>query len=387
MRDIIISVGSALGSPLALIRSIKKKVNCRAYILCTHQKSREILAKSKYVDQAILIDGSSENTFITGVKDWYSGQKFNLKPIFYFTYDSACVYVDSHRKWFENKFILCMPSSRIIQSFTEKGVAEKVARDNGLTVPKTRLIESTEDITFVLEKFKLPLIVKPTASNRNSQLGFKVKKVGDRNEFKNIADQIKSDDKTFVAQEYIPGNDEAAWYYIFYRSQKGLLWENMGRKILQAPPGGGIMAKGKVEYNSELSQYCRRFLEEINYCGIGGIEFKKYNDEYYFIEMSVRLEGFHQIEDASDSFISLASYYDLNDQDDELSQLIEKKQTDGVIYMAFIPTMITRIKTRNIPGFIKDFTAAIFSKRISLNVYSREDSKPFWTTLKRMIIR
>src|SRR5690625_458341 len=110
MRDIVISVGSALGSPLALIRSIKKEVNCRAYILCTNKKTKDILAKSKYVDEVIFIDGSNESTFINGIKEWYTRQVFTLNPIFYITYDTACVYVDHHRDWFEGKFILCMPS-------------------------------------------------------------------------------------------------------------------------------------------------------------------------------------------------------------------------------------------------------------------------------------
>jgi len=387
MKDIVIIAGSAVGSVLALARAIKKTVNCKAYVLGTNPQALKIIESSRFIDKCYLINGRNEEQFIHDVKKWRENSSFKNNPILYFTYDTACVYVDRHRDWFESKFILCMPSSDIIENFTEKGIAETVARTHGLTIPKTRVIQSALDIDCVLEEFNFPVIIKPTASRKGSRLGFKVKILNDQNKFKTVAAQIRNEGKIFVTQEYIPGTDEDAWYYIFYRSKNGVVWENMGKKILQSPPGGGIMAKGIVEYNSGLSRIAREFLQNINYNGIGGIEFKKSNDDYYFIEMSVRLEGFHQIGDESDSTISLASYYDLTNQEDKLFRLTEKKQKDGLIYIAFIPTMVTRIKTRNIKGLMKDITSAIFSKNVSLNIYSRDDSKPFWNTLKRLLIK
>src|SRR5690625_4028838 len=174
---------------------------------------------------------------------------------------------------------------------------------------------------------------------------------------------------------------------MFYRASDGKIWENMGRKILQSPPGGGIMAKGKVEYNKKLSDISRKFLEEIDYKGIGGIEFKYLDNRFYFIEMNVRVEAILQITENSGVPMSLASYYDFNGMNASLKKLEDEPQQDGHVYMAFIPTMVTRIKTRNIIGLMKDLTSAIFSKNVRLNIYSRDDSKPFWNTLKRLLVK
>ena len=83
----------------------------------------------------------------------------------------------------------------------------------------------------------------------------------------------------------------------------------MGVKTLQSPPGNGIMAIGETQENPELMRICRDFLSRIDYKGIGGLEFKYFNGKYYFIEMSIRIDGFISI---SDSFLplSLIAYED-----------------------------------------------------------------------------
>src|SRR5690606_6357844 len=128
-----------------------------------------------------------------------------------------------------------------------------------------------------------------------SHIEFKIKVIKDKQEFIAFSEDCLRNGATLLCQEFVPGGNDTSYYYIFYRNKDGEIFENMGRKTLQSTSSGGIMVKGVTCYNSELSELCKGFLSSIDYVGIGGVEFKKYNGKYYFIEMSVRLEGFFKI--------------------------------------------------------------------------------------------
>jgi hypothetical protein len=95
MNDIVITVGSAIGSPLELVRSIKKEIACKAYILCTNQNAAKIISTSIFVDEVKLISSANEEEYVQNIKDWYERKSFNEKPILYFTYDTACFYINN----------------------------------------------------------------------------------------------------------------------------------------------------------------------------------------------------------------------------------------------------------------------------------------------------
>lgn len=387
MNDIVITVGSAIGSPLELVRSIKKEIDCKAYILCTNQKAAKIISTSIFVDEVKLISSANEEEYVQNIKDWYESKSFNEKPIFYFTYDTACFYINNNREWFEERFKICLPSTDIIKTFTQKGLAEKKAAEAGLVVPKTKILEKLVDAKLISESFNFPVILKPRATYFNNGIGFKIKVISRKEDFLVFAEKSILNGYSLLCQEFIPGGDDVSYFYLFYRALDGSILDNMGRKTLQSTPKGGIMAKGLVEYNEELTEISRNFLNNIDYKGIGGIEYKKFNNKYYFIEMSTRLEGFFKIAEISKSPLSLASYYDLTESKEAFQKAISSKQTDGYVYMDFIATITARIKSRKYFKLIRDLLTIVFDKKVKLNIYSRFDSKPFWLSLKTLIIK
>ena len=161
VKDIIVLVGSATGSALALIRSIKKEVDCKAFALCTNANATKVIGASKYVNKSIQINDGSEENYIASIKKWYAKQSFDEKPILYFTYDTACFYINNNREWFEERFKICLPSTDIIKTFTQKGLAEKKAAEAGLVVPKTKILEKLDDAKLISESFNFPVILKP----------------------------------------------------------------------------------------------------------------------------------------------------------------------------------------------------------------------------------
>lgn len=386
MKDIVITAGTAVGSVLQLARSIKKEVSCKAFVLCTDYRTSKVIKSSKDIDEVIHINNLNEKEYISSIKEWYEEVEFSEKPILYFTTDTSCFYIDNDRKWFEDRFELCLPSSEIIKTYTQKGLAEVSASQAGLTVPKTQIIDSEQDIIKVLESFSFPIILKPRATYLKANIDFKIKVIEDKEEF--ILESTKQiiQNNSLLCQEFIPGGDNTSFYYLFYRAKDGTIYENIGRKTLQSTPSGGIMVKGLVEYNSELSKICSDFLNKIDYKGIGGIEFKKYNDKFYFIEMSTRLEGFFKIAEISNTPLSLLSYYDLSNIEEQ-KELKKTKQKDGIVYMDFISMLVVRIKNRKFLSLIRDVYSAVLSPKTKLNVFSNSDSKPFFLTLRNLITR
>src|SRR5690606_24956765 len=111
--------------------AIRSKVNCRVYMICTDATTSKIIGASKYVDEVVFVKHTNILDYINSIKGWYSTVDFVDKPILYFTNDNSCYYIDSYRDWFELNFELCLPSSAIIQTFTQKGLAESRGQDMG----------------------------------------------------------------------------------------------------------------------------------------------------------------------------------------------------------------------------------------------------------------
>lgn len=386
MKDIVITAGTATGSVLALAEAITSEVDCNAYVLCTNEVACKVFASSRFVKSAIYINAVDEQIYITEIQNWYKQTEFEHKPILYFTTDTSCFYIDSNLDWFESNFDLCLPSSNIIQKFTKKGLAEVKASEAGLTIPKTLVINNIIDIDTVISSFSFPIILKPRATYLKKGIDFKIKVIRDKEEFLNFCAKYIENKNTLLCQEFVPGGNDTSYYYIFYRNKSNDIFENIGRKTLQSTPDGGIMLKGLTEYNEQLSELCKNFLNTIDYQGIGGIEFKKYNGKFYFIEMSVRLEGFYKICEASNSYLSLISYYDITGLEIP-STLKSAKQIDGVVYTDLISTLKYYLKNKNILTALQDLTRAVTDPKSKINNFSAKDAKPFMIDLALKLLR
>ncbi len=385
MADIIVFAGSAIGSVLSLLEQIKEKNKCIAYVVCLNSNAQPIFEKSYYVDGVKTLLHNNEEEFFNEFKNWFYQINPREKPVVYFTTDTSCFLVNLYRDWFNKNCKLCLPSSEIITTYTKKGVAELAAKDNGLSIPKTTVIQKVEELNEIVNSFTFPVIIKPRSTYESQIPPFKVK-ILNQDDFYDQTKNYIGKGHCFVCQEYIPGNDDSAYFYIFYRSTTGNLYYVVGRKILQNPPRAGIMAKGLVEDNLELTTQCKDFLEKIDYKGLGGIEFKKYKEKYYFIEMSTRLEGFFKISSAANVPLGFISYNDLlgGEIGDEIVKL---KQKNGGVYLD-LKSMIGAHKRNNAYfNIFLDIWRLVFDSKYHLNVYSNKDKKPFFLLLIKLLFR
>lgn len=386
MKDIVITAGTATGSVLALAEAITSKVKCSVYVLCTNKSICKIFTSSRFVTIAVYINAPDEKGYITEIKNWYKKTKFEHKPILYFTTDVSCFYIDNYREWFESNFELCLPSSNIIRTFTQKGLAELKAHEAGLSIPKTIVINDKNDIDTIISEFKFPIILKPRATYLKEGIDFKIKVFENKKDFLSFYARFIENKNSLLCQEFVPGGNDSSYYYIFYRDNNGRVFENIGRKTLQSTVNGGIMLKGVTKYDANLSELCKNFLNIIDYKGIGGIEFKKYNGKFYFIEMSVRLEGFYKICESSKSSLSLISYYDKAGLTIP-NNYNNATQVDNIVYVDIISTLITNLKNKETLNFLKNISEPILNPTIAINTLSIKDPLPFIKRINLALFR
>lgn len=371
-KDIVVLVNEVVGSVLSICSSIKKRYKVKTYVICINSNYKSIFQCSKYVDNVFQIYASNSLSLLQQMKNWYADQNFRIQPILYFTDDHNCNLVNDNREWYEMHFDICLPSSFIVKSFTLKGVAEKIAKENGLQVPKSKIVINNEDINEIFEHFSFPVIIKPRSTEDKDSLPFKKTKILTKESFLDYTYNIVNNKKTFLCQEYIPGGDEKSIFYLFYRSPYGEITECIGRKVLQSPPQRGIMAIGQTSYNQDISNISRSFLDKINYVGIGGIEFKENNGIFYFIEMSTRAEGFTYISDISGVSVAEYSYKTYIKE-----QYFTKRQKDNVFYVDLVPFIKARLKEKNVFSFFVELIKISFSPLYKFNILNWNDPLPF----------
>ncbi len=332
MKDIVVLAGSTPWSVLSLCKcAYKHKAN--AYVICIKNGWGRKYVKSRYVHKAYDIPESEINSFW---KQFFSENQFDIKPILYVTNDYVCQIVENNRLFYEEHFDLCMASSYIVNSFIDKNKASIEAERHGLTVPKTREIKRDVDVDDVCNKFPFPVIVKPVTFLDHSEAGFKTQICNSAEQLKAFVLQHLAKGIHLQCQEYVKGEDKDCVFYQFYRDADGSIVECMGEKTLQT---NGIMTIGTTKYDKALAEICRAFLKSIDYVGIGGIEFKRYEGKYYFIEMSTRTEGFLPISDMAGVSLANASYISMNGKATDKSP-----QKEGIQYVVFTPLLINKVK-------------------------------------------
>src|SRR5690606_13901098 len=179
MKDVVIFAGSAIGSVLALAEEIKLSYDVKVIVLClkSNETVESIFNKSKFIDKVEVFNYSSPVDFYKQIEAWTMRQAFTEKPIMYFTTDLSCYLVNIYRDWFEENYTLILPSSEIINNYTQKGRAEVDAANNGLNCPRSVVVKSEEEVFLVYKEFDFPVIIKPTTSYGSNKAPFKTKKL------------------------------------------------------------------------------------------------------------------------------------------------------------------------------------------------------------------
>jgi len=251
----------------------------------------ELLQRSRFC-RGIIDTGSYDIVSSWQVlSNWCKKSKRSQKPYLCILADSILWNIESVWEELGNHF--CIGHSKCYQSLRDiLDKWEMISRVEqlGIRIPRSTLLRSPANLELV-EAFKLPVIVKP--ARPWPRCDFKAAVFSEWDRLRSFLVENKQC-STLLAQEYVPGSDDQIYCYLFLHNHGARTsYEWTGRKIIQFPTGQGIMALGETFVHEDLSRAGRMITQGIGYEGLGGIEFKAYDGQYYFIEMSPRLEGFH----------------------------------------------------------------------------------------------
>jgi predicted ATP-grasp superfamily ATP-dependent carboligase len=254
-----------------------------------------IYGSSRYCASAASIPFSDDTAaWGRSVLAWAGERGFSARPLLIPMTDKVCTYVRDCHSALADVFDISMPDDGVMMTLMDKPRASELAKAHGLAVPAEFEVGDRDALMAAVDQVRFPAVVKPTWWRGRGTGSFRAAVCDDKAAAVEIGSQLLEDGAHLLVQERIPGGDDAVEVYMFYRSRDGrTLHGCTGTKIRQSPPGIGSMASGRAHDLPHVAALSNAFLAAIDYRGLGGVEFKRYNGTSYFIEVSVRPEGFH----------------------------------------------------------------------------------------------
>ena len=168
----------------------------------------------------------------------------------------------------------------------------------GINYPGTFIYDKSMKDDFTMS-FGFPVILKPSNGIKYWEHDFetqkKVYKIGDIVELKKVIHQIYEAgyDDRLIIQDFIPGDDDHLRVMICYSGRdKKVKLMSLAHVMLEehTPHGLGNTAVLMNEYNAELSELLRGFLENIGYTGFSTFDIKldERDGQFKILEVNLR---------------------------------------------------------------------------------------------------
>jgi D-aspartate ligase len=201
--------------------------------------------------------------------------------------------VSRHRELLREHYRFVLPDHPTVQVLADKSAFASWALDNGLPVPRTQVVSSTDELGAALENFTFPVVLKPSVRSRQ-WLGAGGRKLHYRLESPADATDMPYDlfdaCDSYVVQEWIEGTDSDVHFCLVYKDRSGReLAHQTGRKLLQWPVGTGNTAICTTTDDPPLHQLTEQVLDRAGLVGLGSVEVKRdrRDGRYYITEPTV----------------------------------------------------------------------------------------------------
>jgi len=376
LKPCVILAEAAVGSTVGMIRSIgSRAVPVYVLVVTDDRKLASIYRKSRYCQDALAIRGGSSADYVCEyVLEWLKKQGFAARPVLIPITDRLCTFVAECRDRFAEAFDICMPQNDVLLDMLDKTRANLRAEQAGLVVPQAGSAATLDEIEPLLQKVPCPVILKPTWWKQRGKRYFKAQQCHNKEQAIELAARLIKDGATILVQQYIPGGDDSVEVYMFYRSRDGsTIYGCSGYKLRQIPPGAGSMAAGRAAVLPHVIKMSNEFLERIDYRGLGGIEYKRFNDNSYFIEMSVRPEGFHTLAIKAGVDLPWLAYLDMTRGLAAHEKPVQKKAS-YITMEAYV--CLWRNHRKQVP-VLREIASVLSAGKVQFDLWSWRDPLPW----------
>ncbi len=384
---VLIAQGTYKGTVLAAVRSIGRH-GVPVHVVVGDDEGgvfARIFGTSRHCTSATSIP-FPDNAAAWGrsVLAWADTRGFAARPLLIPMTDKVCTYVRECRAALEDVFDLCMPDDDVMMTLLDKPRASGLAKAHGLAVPAEFEVGDRAELMAAVEQVRFPVVVKPTWWRRRGTGDFRAAVCDDKAAAVEIGSRLIDDGAHLLVQEHIPGGDDAVEVYMFYRSRDGRTVHGCtGTKIRQSPPGVGSMASGRAHDLPHVAALSNALLEAIDYRGLGGVEFKRHNGTSYFIEVSVRPEGFHLLAMKAGVDLPWLAYQDVA-LDAMPREPIPQHDASYVVSRAYAGFWL---RHRHEFPVVREYLGLVFQSRRAFDVWSWSDPMPAIAMLAVPVLR
>ncbi|PBB16811.1 carboxylate--amine ligase [Mesorhizobium sp. WSM4313] len=222
----------------------------------------------------VLADTLRGPSFMGFLRDLQS--RIGEQPFLVITDELALLTISEHRTELEGLYHFRLPAHDTVLMLHDKARFHESAWEHGWPVPNGVVVRNLADIRKITS-LRLPMILKP-ADKRHFHEGHAPRLIT----ADNYADALSAAGKLLaqagevLVQETIEGPDDNIYFCLFYRGRNGeTLGAFTGQKLASTPPGTGSTAFCTAAVNEELGRTTKDFLDQVNYFGFGGVEYKR----------------------------------------------------------------------------------------------------------------
>lgn len=197
-------------------------------------------------------------------------------PFLAVTDELALLTISEHRKELEKLYRFRLPAHETILMLHDKARFHESACLHGWPVPNGAIVRTSSDIPGIAA-LRPPMIIKP-ADKRHFHAGRAPRLVTAASCADAIAaaEQLLPQVGEVLVQEIVEGADDNIFFCLFYRGRdQETLGMFTGRKLASTPRGTGSTAFCTAAANKELERATTGILDQVNYSGFGGIEYKR----------------------------------------------------------------------------------------------------------------
>jgi len=272
--------------------------------------------RSKYVEASLCPNPvSNPDAFVDYLARIAASEE--RKPVLFVTSDDFLLAVSRNRERLKDLVLFNIPDADTLESIADKYRQYELARSVGIPVPATVVLERPADVARVRQNVPFPVFVKArdvTSWRNEVGGGLKGFVANSPEELASHVDMLLARGLVVLVQELIPGPDTNHFKACCYVSQRGEVVRAFAlRKLRQQPPGFGFGCLVESVYDPEVLAVGKRFLESIEYRGVGSAEFKRdeRDGELKLIELNPRYWQQNALAERCGVNFPLAQYLDL----------------------------------------------------------------------------
>ena len=238
-----------------------------------------------------------EETFLNQINEFAEAQP-QKKIIVLGAGDNYINMITKYRNQLAENIIAPFISHELMDNLQRKDYFYNLCDEVGVDYPETVIVTPKTGLDFEVP-FSYPVILKSSESIHYWDYPFpeqeKVFTMNNREELDEMITKIYEAGypENLIIQDMIPGNDEHMYVLTSYSDQKGkVTMMCLGHVLLEehTPLGKGNHAVIITDYNEELINQAKDFLEKINYVGYSNFDIKydTRDGKYKFFEINTR---------------------------------------------------------------------------------------------------